>query len=168
MHEPSKLGWKGANHQEILAHPVEKGIGGNSGVARQRGVADKIGPFETLLHRRPAGDARRRVYGTAKEETQCKSLRVGACFGHGISNMRTCAGAVAPIRFRFSRAKSGETRPTAIAFRMTHALARPGSAKIARHRATMRARKSGAKAWHSNAPRAPAESWSCWNTRPEY
>src|SRR2546423_4611077 len=96
MHEPSKLGWKGANHQEVLAHPVEERVGGNSGVAGQRSVADEIGRFETLFHRRPAGDARCRVYRAAEEKSQRKSLRGGAPFGHGISNMRTCAGATVP------------------------------------------------------------------------
>src|SRR5450631_2987280 len=72
VHEPPKLGGKRPNRKKIVPHAVDKGIGGNSGVARQRGVADEIGSFETLVHRRPAGDAGRRVKCAAKEETQSK------------------------------------------------------------------------------------------------
>src|SRR4030088_2697520 len=109
MHEPSKLGGKGANHQEILAHPVEKSVGGNTGVAGQRGVADEIGPFETLLHRRPAGDARNRVYRAVEEKTQHEPLRCGASPVHAISNTRTCTGAQSCQSLALSHAEAGET-----------------------------------------------------------
>jgi hypothetical protein len=59
------------------------------------------------------------VYRAAKEEAQRKSLPRGASFGHGISNVRTCAGTIVPICFRIWHGKLDKTRPGTIAFHVT-------------------------------------------------
>jgi hypothetical protein len=44
VHEPSKLVGKRPDRKKIVLHPVDKSVGGDARVARQRCVADEIGP----------------------------------------------------------------------------------------------------------------------------